>query len=105
VLVYASLTFEYENTPSLYYYDASNTLNFLNPQILSKNIALINSSIYNYLGYKEYYLELRYYNQTGLVQSLTAGNIRHNSNYCSKKYYMINAELIEANLCIWREYE
>lgn len=105
VLFYASINFEYENKPSLYYYDVSNALDFLNTQIASKNIASINSSIYHYLGYKEYYLELKYYNSSGLIETITIGDFKHKSNYCSKKYYAINNELIDANLCIWRDYE
>jgi hypothetical protein len=105
VIVYSSLNFEYENKPSLYYYDASNALDFLESELVLKNNALINNSIYNYLGYKEYYFEFKYYNSTGLMQTISSGNIRHNSNYCSQKYYLLNSELIEAKLCIVRDYQ
>jgi hypothetical protein len=103
VLIYASLNFEYKNESSLYYYDASNALDFLNNVISVKNVTLINASIYNYIKYSEYYLELNYYNQSGFVQKITIGDFKHNSNYCSQKYYALNGELIDANLCIWRE--
>ncbi|MDD4354061.1 MAG: hypothetical protein PHN56_06425 [Candidatus Nanoarchaeia archaeon] len=105
LLAYSSITFEYENTPSLYYYDASNALDFLNSEISSKNAFAINNSVYNYLGFKGYYLDIKYYNASGLVQNITIGDFKHKSNYCSQKYYMINSEIVNANLCIWRDYE
>jgi hypothetical protein len=105
VLAYASLDFEYENKPSLYYYDAVNALDFLDNELSAKNIEIINDSIYSYLGYIEYYLEIKYYNQTGLSQSLIIGNYKKNSNYCSQKYYLINSELVNAKLCIGRDFE
>lgn len=105
VLVYASLEFEYENKPSVYYYDSSNSLDFLKTEMASKDSGTLNESIYTYLGYKEYYLLLEYYNETDLAQTITIGSKSHKSNYCSRKYYMVNSELIDATLCIWREDE
>lgn len=105
VLAFASLAFEYENKPSLYYYDASNALEFMDEEIQSKSINAINDSIYNYLGFKEYYFEMIYYNSSGMIEKISQGDLKMNSNYCSEKFYQINNELIHAKLCIGRDYQ
>lgn len=97
--------FFFENKPSLYYYDSSNAIDFFQNEIKSKNEQAINESIYNYLGYKEYYLLLNYYNESGLTQKIEINDFKKKSNYCSKKNYMINNELVEALMCISREWQ
>jgi len=104
LLFFVILNYEFENKPSLYYYDASNALDFMENELGSKNASLINNSIYSYLSYKEYYFEINYYNSTSFVQKIMVGDKKKNSNYCSQKYYYINGELVDATLCIWRDY-
>jgi len=105
VIVYANVEFSNENKPSLYYYDAANSIDFLENEIKSKDLGLINETICSYLGYSEYYLSINYYSQSGSIEKLEIGDFKKRSNFCSKKYYMINSELIDINLCISRDYE
>lgn len=86
---------------SLRYYDASNALKFIENDIYAKNIQNINETIYNYLGYKSYYIIIKYYNETGIENYYELGNKEHANNYCSSKEYFINGKLIYSMICLW----
>ncbi len=102
--IYAfNITASESNNPALLYYDSSNALKFIENELANNNITGIESLISHYLGNKNYYIKIEYYNESGIFGVYEIGSKEHENNYCSSKEYFVNGKIINSMLCLWED--